>query len=312
MGHPEGITDKMISKQRRRLLKISRRFTTHQLRKLPDKDLELGYDNLFVRDESQTSSPYFLGYYSHAGIRYALENYGFFETLQKMGYKNLELVIDTKDPYRQRIATYYEQKDPEHMLGEVVVKRKHITPYPPFPTLIHGRNFEVIAVEWVCMQNPLANFSPDKPRLPGQKYPGLGMGETVMEILIIMARRLRTAGLVNIPEHYHNAQMYGAQFRFLDPSLEARRLAITRDLLSTCTLSQLSWAIDLGCVLENEKPFQWKGEDQLIPLDRDLKEYFRSKDYLRQVSDIASTFNYVLDQSKWEKKASEIPNTQSC
>jgi hypothetical protein len=302
----------MISKQRRRLLKISRRLTTHQLRKLPGKELDLGYDNLFVRDESQTSSPYFLGYYSHSGVRYALESYGFFETLHQLGYENIKLVIDTKDPYRQRIATYFDERNPEHLLGEVVVKRKHITPYPPFPSPIHGRNFEVIAVEWICMQNPLANFSPDKPRLPGQQYPGLGMGEMIMEILVIMCRRLRTAGLVNIPEHYHNAQMYGAQFLFLDPVQEARRIAITRDLLSKCTLSQLSWAINLGCVTENGEPFQWKGTDQLIPLDRDLKDYFHSKDYTKRVKEITPTLTYVLDQAKWEKKASDIPNAPTC
>jgi len=302
----------MISKQHRRLLKISRRLTTHQLRKLSDSDLDLGYDNLFVRDESQKSFLYFLGYYSHTGVRFALESYGFFETLHKMGYENLELVIDTKDSYRQRIATYFDKRDPEHLLGEVVVKRKHITPYPPFPSPIYGRNFEVIAVEWICMQNPLANFAPDKPRLPGQKYPGLGMGEIIMEILVIMARRLRTAGLVNIPEHYHNAQMYGAQFRFLDPAQEARRIAITRDLLSKCSLSQLSWAINLDCVRENGQSFQWKGTDQLIPLDRDLKDYFQGKDYLKQVSDIATTFEYTLDQSKWERKASDLPAAKTC
>jgi hypothetical protein len=302
----------MISKERRRLLKISRRLTTHQLRKLPDTDLDLGYDNLFVRDESQPSSPYFLGYYSHAGVRFALESYGFFDTLHKLGYEKVELIIDTKDPYRQRIATYFDKRDKEHLLGEVIVKRKHITPYPPFPSPIYGRHFEVIFVEWICMQNPLANFTPDKPRLPGQKFPGLGMGEMIMEILVIMCRRLRTAGLTNIPEHYHNAQMYGAQFRFLDPEQEARRIAITRDLLPKCSLSQLSWAIDLDCVLENGEPFQWKGTDQLIALDRDLKEYFQGKDYLKRVKEMALNFSYTLDQSKWEKKASEIPDAPTC
>jgi len=143
MGHQGGIANRMISKERRRLLKISRRLTTHQLRRLPDRDLDLGYDNLFVRDESQISSPYFLGYYSHSGVRFALESYGFFETLQKLGYENVELIIDTKDPYRQRIATYFDKRNQQHLLGEVVVKRKHITPYPPFPSPIYGRHFEV-------------------------------------------------------------------------------------------------------------------------------------------------------------------------
>ncbi|UCF64909.1 MAG: hypothetical protein JSW33_03490 [bacterium] len=302
----------MTSKYRKNLQKISKRLTTHQLRRLPEKDLELGYNNLFMRDEKQPVSPYFLGYYSPEGVRYALESYGFFETLHKIGYKDLDLVVDTQDPYRQRIAVYYDHKDPQHLLGEVVVKKKHITPYPPFPSLIYGRNFEVISIEWLCMQNPLANFNPDKPRLPGQKYPGLGMGAMIMEILVIMCGRLRTAGLLNVPEHFHNAQMYSGQFMYLDPDEEARRLAIARDLLGHCTLSQASWAIDLGCVRENDKAFKWHGSDQIIALDRDLKEYIQSKDYKRQVKEQTKNFHYVLDQATWAQKASEIEDAPTC
>jgi len=302
----------MTSKYRKNLQKISKRLTTHQLRRLPDQELELGYNNIFMRDEKQAVSPYFLGYYSPAGVHYALESYGFFDTLHKMGYENLDLSVDTHDPYRQRIAVYYDRKDPEHLLGEVVVKKKHITPYPPFPSLIHGRNFEAISIEWLCMQNPRANFTPDKPRLPGQKYPGLGMGAMIMEILVIMCGRLRTAGLLNIPEHFHNAQMYSGQFLFLNPDDEARRIAIARDLLDQCTLSQASWAIDLGCVLENNKIFEWHGSEQIIALDRDLKEYIHGRDYKKRVKEQSANFQYKLDQSKWAEKASQIEDSPTC
>ncbi len=263
-----------MSKRAKRLQRISRRLTTHQLRRLQEKEVALGYDNLFQRDDSQQGSSYFLGYYSPSGIQYALEKYGLFQVLKDKGFQDIKLTINTKDPYKQRIAIHFEKKDLDHLIGELVVKRRHITIYPPFPSLIYGRNFEVIAVEWLSMQNPLSKFTTDKPILPGQKFPGLGLGEMVMEILVIMCGRLRTAGLLNTPEHFHNAQMYSTHFRYLDPVEEGKRLAIIRDLLSHFTLSEVSWAIDLGCVDENNQLFQWHGADQIIPLDRDLKEYF--------------------------------------
>jgi hypothetical protein len=198
------------------------------------------------------------------------------------------------------------------MLGEVVVKRKYLTIYPPFPALIYGRNFEFVAVEWLCMQNPQANFTPDRPRLPGQTYPGLGIGEMVMEILAIMAGRLRTAGLLNTPEHFHNAQMYSAQFKFIDPLHEAKRLAIVRDLLSQYSLSQISWAIEMGCVLENDTPFSWAASEQIIALDRDLKDYIGSRDYQQYVNKTCQNYIYKLDEKKWRLKAGEIEKQVTC
>ncbi|MBN2366138.1 MAG: hypothetical protein EH225_09155 [Calditrichaeota bacterium] len=301
-----------MSKRAKRLQRISRRLTTHQLRRLQDKDVDLGIGNLFQSQESRGGSPYFLGYYSPSGIRYALERYGFFDILKQKGFEDLKLTINTKDPYKQRIAIHYQQKDPDHMLGELVVKKRHITIYPPFPSLIYGRNFEVIAVEWLCMQNPKGDFSEDRPRLPGQKYPGLGMGEVVMEILIIMCGRLRTAGLLNTPEHFHNAQMYSSHFRYIDPVEEGKRLAIVRDLLSTYKMPEISWAIDMNCVLMNDRKFEWKGSEQIIPLDRDLQEYFNDPRYLAIVEETLASSHFRLDEEKWQQKQGEIDRFITC
>jgi hypothetical protein len=134
----------------------------------------------------------------------------------------------------------------------------------------------------------------------------------VMEILVIMCGRLRTAGLLNTPEHFHNAQMYSTHFRYLDPVDEGKRLAIIRDLLGHFSLSQVSWAIDLDCVTENDQLFQWHGADQIIPLDRDLKEYFAGQDYLQAVQEAKLNFHYRLDEKKWQQKAKELDNYPSC
>ncbi|MEJ2633961.1 MAG: hypothetical protein P8184_01560 [Calditrichia bacterium] len=301
-----------MSKRTRKLHKIARRLTTHQLRRLREKDVSFGFDDLFTSTPQQCASPYFLGYYSPAGIEYALEKYGLYEELRRRGYDDFKLIINTEDPYKQRIALYFEKKQPDHLLGELVVKRKHVTVYPPFPTRIHGRTFEGIAVEWLCMQNPKGAFTSEKPRLPGQKYPGLGMGVMVMEMLIIMCGRLRTAGLLNIPEHFHNAQMYSSHFFYLDPLYEAKRVAMERDLLFGLTLSQVSWAVELDCVLENGKPFKWHNAEQIIPLDRGLKDYFKSKAYKQYVKETAKEFSYSLDEDKWSRKRDAEKDDNIC
>ncbi len=301
-----------MSKRTKKLQRISRRLTTHQLRRLQEKDIDLNSTSLFQREDAQRASPFFLGYYSPTGIEYALDKYGLFDMMREAGFDDLKLTINTKDPYKQRIALHYERKDADHLLGELVVKKRHITIYPPFPSLLYGRNFEVIAVEWLCMQNPKAEFPPDKPRLPGQKHPGLGLGEMIMEILIIMCGRLRTAGLLNTPEHFHNAQMYSSHFRYIEPREEGKRMAIVRNLLSEYSLSQISWAIDLNCVRENDQPFCWQGKDQIIPLDRDLKEYFAGREYLDIVNETYTQFHFQLDQAKWNQRMNEIEHHKTC
>ncbi|GAB4375099.1 MAG: hypothetical protein Kow0042_20240 [Calditrichia bacterium] len=301
-----------MSKRSKKLQKISRRLTTHQLRRLQEKDVALNYEELFGSVPQERGSPYFLGFYSPAGIKYALVQYGIFELLEKKGFRDLKLSINTRDPYKQRIALYNEKRDPAHLLGELVVKRKNITIYPPFPSLILGRNFEVISVEWLCMQNPFGKFSEERPPLPGQKYPGLGLGGMILEILIIMCRRLRTAGLLNVPEHFHNAQMYTPQFRYVDPQYEGKRQAIARDLLSRYSLSMVSWAIDLGCVRQNDRPFKWFIAEQIIPLDRDLKEFFQGKDYLQFVKKTADENVYTLNEKMFAEKKQTIKYLNTC
>jgi hypothetical protein len=301
-----------MSKRAKRLQRISRRLTTHQLRRLQDKDVALGFGDLFSKDDSSRGSPYFLGYYSPSGIKYALEQFGFFEELKKKGYENLELTFNTKDPYKQRIAAYLDEKNPNNLIGELVVKPRHITIYPPYPSLIYGRTFDFISIEWLCLQNIKSDFHPNKPRLPGQKYPGLGMGEMVMEILTLMCGRMRTAGLVNIPERFHNAQMYSSHLRYINPLIEAKRCAIARDLMKNYSLSESSWAVELNCVLENEQPFEWPTDDQIIPLDRDLKDFFDNKDYIQYVNQKMEEFHYRVDKKIWAEKKHLIHTTTTC
>ena len=141
--------------------------------------------------------------------------------------------------------------------------------------------------------------------------PGLGMGEAVMELLVIMCGRLRTAGLINTPEHFHNAQMYSSQFFYLDPVLNGKLKAIARDLLPNYSLFEATWAIDLKCVLENGRPFEWFTGDQLIPLDRDLKEYFVNKEFIRATNEAFQNFSYTVNFELWNERKKQIKHLYS-
>ncbi len=292
----------------KRLHFIARRLSTHELTRLRERDLQLEPQNLLAESPDERSTPYFLGYYSPSGIQLALEKYGIFKMLKKKGFDGFEMVIDTRDPYRHRFALYCDHTvDENTLLAEVVLKRRFVTLCPPFPSSIHGRAYEFLQVEWLVLQNPRKSFRPDRPRLPGQKFPGLGMGALVLEILLIMCWRLRLAGLLNVPEYYHNAQMYAQEFCFIDPDREGKLKALERDLYKNYGLATSSWAIELGCVEENGKPYEWQSGEMVVPLNRDLKNFFKSKAYRHSVEETKKRHRYELNPGCWQKRRQKLP-----
>ncbi|NOX38186.1 MAG: hypothetical protein GXO78_11695 [Calditrichaeota bacterium] len=293
----------------KKLQLIARRLSTHELTRLRESDISLEPQQLLAESPDERSTPYFLGFYSPSGIRLALEKYGVFKALKKKGFDGFEMVIDTRDPYRHRFALYFDHTVDEHtLLAEVVLKRRFITFCPPFPSPVHGRSYEFLQVEWLVLQNPRKSFSPERPRLPGQKYPGLGMGEMVLEILLIMCWRLGLAGLLNVPEYYHNAQMYAQEFCFIDPYLEGKLRALERDLYASHGLAKSSWAIELGCVEENGKPYEWQSGEMIIPLNRDLKAFFKHASYQQYVAKIKEQYQYRLNERCWEERKQKLPD----
>ena len=290
---------------------ISKMLTTHQLTRIREDDIELNLENFIEREPEKRSTHFFLGFYSKSGVKFALKKYGVFEELKKRSFKDIQLEINTSDPFQQRLSFYNKEKNKKNLIIEVVLKRKHLTTYSPFPANIYGRSFEFLCVEWMAMQDPRVKFTPYRPRLPGQQYPGLRLGRLATELLALSGKRLRLAGILNVPEFFHNAQMYSKTFHFLNPEYEGKRIAIVRDLLKDYRLADVSWAIDLECVKENNQPFRWFVSEHIMPLDRDLRNYFSSPDYQRVVKDAAKKYVYTLDLNSWSQKKVKIKNFNS-
>jgi hypothetical protein len=107
----------------------------------------------------------------------------------------------------------------------------------------------MLVMLWLVLSDPDKDFSVDRPRLPGQQRPGLGLLDEVFYLLRTFARDLSVDGMLDVPEHFHTALFYSRSFRYLDPVVEGRFQAIARDLAGV-PLALASDAIRKECLVD--------------------------------------------------------------
>jgi hypothetical protein len=285
---------------------IAKRLNTNQLQRKTSDELSFSESDLFNTDISQRGGDFFLGYYSPDGINLALKKYGVFSLLKSRGFKNIVTKIDTSDIYKHKLSIYFEHRDAEHLLIEVVLRKEFITIKMPFENALQNKKFEALTIDWLCMQNPLSKFDSKRPRLPGQKYPGLGFSNVAVELLMNMNWRLNLSGLINTPEHYHNAKFYSKIFRYVNPDTQAKFLALVRDL-KNIPVEKVTWAIEWGCVYENssDQPFVWIVDKQIVPMDVRLKKIILGKEYNNYVNKQKKTYKFEFNEALFEQRKSK-------
>ena len=281
---------------------IAKRLTSVQLQKQSDDGNIISETDLFNINIGKRGHNFFLGYYSLEGLKLAFEKYDVLNKLEEKGFTDLIYELDTNDPYVHRLILFHKKKSPQNMLIELVLKKYNVIIDMPFDTKYNGKTYETIAIEWMCLQNPYAEFTDERPQLPGQQNPGLGVASKAVELLMIMAWRLNLYGLINTPDHYHNACLYSKIFYYLNPDYQARLLAIMRDL-KKYPLDTIAWAIEWGAVMDLnlKKPIKWSVGKQIVPLHQDLKNLFNSKEYKNAVYQKMKKYNFKLDIQKYEK-----------
>ncbi len=197
-----------------------------------------------------------LGYYSCEGLEYALESYGFLGQLRRLGYGALHVVIDAAGSGdRARLHGIDETTGQKVVLVELEVERKRIA------------SGTFLFINWLALRNPRAHFSPQRPKLPGQDVPGLGMAREMTQMLNLMAKRLVLDGVAFRPSWYHMA--YAARHdgsRFVDPKRHGRFEAMVRDLRELSLLDATE-AVAEGRVLLDGAPYAWEAEEMVQWLD---------------------------------------------
>jgi hypothetical protein len=203
-------------------------------------------DLLPAANTSQRSSR-LLGYYSRHGIELALERYGIYERLRKKGFDEVVVELELDDLAAQTVRISTAGPD-SRRLAEIRLRRES--------QLLPG--MELLAVEWLLLQNPRARFGETRHRLPGQRYPGLGMLREVSALLVLVCERLGLDGLTIVPSHYHVAALTGNAFRFVEPEAQARFAALS-EALHELRLLEAAHIIEAGRVIDRAsgERFRW-------------------------------------------------------
>ncbi|MBN2010628.1 hypothetical protein JW960_14880 [candidate division KSB1 bacterium] len=287
--------------------RVYNKLTNFVLQHEPTSDKWLSDDDI-LGDLSKKARPHlFLDFYSEEGMRTALEQYGIFRDLNKRGFQNLIMSTDTNDPFRHKFRAYYEKQDADHLLCEAYLRKTNYVANPVFTSKIAGQAYSLIIIDWLMLQDPTAEFSSHRPPLPGQKYPGLRIGRKVLDIFHNMALRLKADGLLNVPEHYHNAFFYGRAFKYFNPESEGHFRAIQRDLRQI-RLNKAAWGIEWGCLVEanSAQYWPWFTDEQVYPVGNKLKSYFDSKEYKDKEEDAYQKVKFYIDEKKFNGKLNAL------
>jgi hypothetical protein len=287
--------------------RIARWMQDKRLKKTDIGPLDFSETDLFNLDIGRRGGDFFLGYFSREGVKIALEKYGLFVELKNRGFEDIIMNIDTSDPFKHKISIFNDYKTQENLLIELVLRKSFFKVNMPFQTRHNGKGFQCLIIDWLSMQNHKAEFTPRKPRLPGQKFPGLGLSNIAIELLMIICWRLKLGCLVNYPEHYHNAFLYSKIFCYHDPDSQAIFLALKKTFKSY-PLDKISWGIDWGCVreLNSNETYSWMVSEQLVPVDDTLKKIFNGKKYKKYVNARMRDFKFSFDEAKYQEIRKKI------
>ena len=192
-----------------------------------------------------------LGFYTAEGLEYALEAYGLLPLIRRLGYGELRVGIESVGTTDRARLTGKDSRSGERVtLVELEVERRGIG----------GGSF--LFVNWLSLRNPRAKFSPQRPQLPGQEVPGLGLAREMSQMLALMAKRLVLDGVAFRPSWYHMAFAARHTARFVTPARQGRFEALVRDLRAL-PLLEVTHALAAGRVRLNGEPYTWEPEEMI-------------------------------------------------
>jgi hypothetical protein len=220
------------------------------------------------------------GRYGAGEVRERLDASGLLAGLSQRGYPDPVLRLSCADPADQRICLYAGEETRDRLLLEA---RLQLVPFHPRRSLgpfTTETSFRMLVINWLVLSSPDGAFTVDRPRLPGQEKPGLGLLNPTIALLKSLSRELSADGVLDVPDHFHTALFYSRAFRYLDPEAEGRFLAIARDL-SGVPLALASDAIREGCLVDRRThaPISWPAAEQVLALRGPIFRFLRSPAY---------------------------------
>jgi hypothetical protein len=245
------------------------------------------------------------GRYDTAAVREIALKAGLYRGLERLGYPDPILSLSCADPSEQRICFFAGETVRERILVELRMQMTNFHPRRAIGPFTEETSFRMLVLLWLVLSNPDKDFPVDRPRLPGQLRPGLGLLDEMFVFLRAFSRELAVDGILDVPEHYHTALFYSRYFRYLDPVVEGRLQAIDRDL-SGAPLALVSDAIKRGCLvdLSDGSPLPWQPTEQVMTERGPLGRFLRSQEYQEARDQARTSLRVVVNWDLYREKIS--------
>lgn len=207
--------------------------------------LDVSFDGLTQEDVDSAllehrPVPLLFGRISAATILRDLHDRGLAARLAQRGYEDLRAELPQL-PLNQE-GLQISASHPDARERQTLMELKAFWGRLPLP----NGSFTALVWDWLELRDPMADYPPEKPPLPGQSAPGLSMFHELVELMRFYVGQTEAQALVTIPQYFHNAVLYqkdpGLQYRFLDPVRQGQMAAQMRDLFRDGNLYTASWA----------------------------------------------------------------------
>jgi hypothetical protein len=238
-----------------------------------DEDWGLTEEELLGSFGVDAARQLFLGLLSPHEVELILEWTGLLDGLRNRGFAEPDLAVDLDDASGHTLRLFADSGRSELLMELRLSRDRHS---------IAG--MELLALEWLLLQNPKAGFSGQRVPLPGQRHPGLGLLSDVMSLLILLVDRLQLDGIVFVPSHYHLAFKGKRYLRFLNPVDEAWFRSVRR-AVEDLSLAEATRAVAEGRVVDSasEEAETWRPMRMVLPISDRLHDFVEGEDYEGEV-----------------------------
>ena len=286
------------------------RFTLRRLFRFPLLAEEEGGEGISPRESEvafelsgENPENRLFGRYDAAEVRQRLDASGLLAGLAARGHPDPTLALSCADPADQRICLFSGESTRDRLLMEVRLRLSQFRPRHPIGPFSEESAFRMLVVHWLVLSDPDREFTVDRPRLPGQERPGLGLLDEALSLLAGFSRELAVAGVLDVPEHFHTALFYSRAFRYLDPEVEGRFRAIARDLAGV-PLALASDAVREGCLVDRSTgaPMEWPVAEQVLAVRGPLRRFVRSEMYRKARERALAALRVVVNWDLYRMK----------
>lgn len=219
-------------------------------------------------------------------IERRLDAAGLLTAVRARGFGDLAVSLDERGMGIPHVRLHAEKEGNRVLLLDACLSESVIREdFFSHRGLTIDREVNLLVAFWVREQDPTRPFRADRPPLPLQEHPGLGVLPLAFRVARDMALDLGKDGVAAMPKFFHDACIFyrSRLFLFLDGGEQGRFERLLDDL-SPMPLGHASLALLDGHVRDAAgRPVIWSPGLQVCPLSERLTAYFNSGEYAASV-----------------------------